>query len=270
MTAIQWYQAGNKIYESGLDRGVLYVHGMDGVPWTGLTSVAEDSNNVVNPIHFDATKINDLVVLGNFSGVLRAFTYPDEFLECEGVLEDQEGIYLSEQPVKRFNLSYRTKIGESDNDFSEGYKIHILYNLTAVPSQKVRKTLGLSAEINEFEWNLTSIPEEIAGYRPTSHLIVDSRNIDPWLLIDLEEVLYGNDTREPTLPSLRALTTFIRKWDRMIIVDHGDGTWSAIAKDPDQITMISGSEFSIEADNVTYLDADTYEISSSDKNEEDV
>lgn len=270
MTALQWHADGSRIYEAGLDRGVLYVHGKDGVPWNGLASVDEQNNNSVNPIFFDSTKINDIVTLGVFSGVIRAYTYPDEFLECEGILEDQLGIFLTEQPIKRFNLCYRTLLGEGHSDVNEGYKIHVLYNLTAIPTQKTRKTLSLEVEPTEFEWSITSIPEDISGYRPTSHLIIDSRKIDPWLLIDLEEILYGNAERNPTLPSLRALTTFIRKWDRLIIVDNGDGTWTAISKDDDVITMVSETEFEIEAENVVYLDADTYEISSSDKNEEDI
>lgn len=270
MTAINWHQSGDRVYEAGLDRGVLYVHGQSGVPWNGLVSVDEKNNNTIVPVHFDGAKFNDIVVLGNFSGTLRAFTYPDEFLQCEGVVLDQLGVYLTEQPVKRFNLCYRTKIGEGENELTEGYKIHILYNLTAIPSQKTRKTLSLGITPDLFEWSLTSIPENIEGHRPTSHLIIDSREIDPWLLLDIEDILYGNDLRDPTLPSLKAFTTFIRKWDRLIILDNNDGTWTAISKNDSDIVMVSPVEFIIEAENVTYLTADKYEISSSDKNEEDI
>lgn len=270
MTAIQWHQVGDRVYEDGLDRGVLYVDGESGVPWNGLTSLEEENNNTVSPVHYDGQKINDIVTLGDFSGRLRAFTYPDEFLPCEGTLEDQVGVFLTEQPAKRFGLCYRTKIGEGESDLTVGYKLHILYNLTAVPSVKARKTLSLEPAPNEFEWELTAIPEEIEGYRPTAHLIVDSRALDPFLLQDLEEILYGNDERDATLPTLKGLTTFIRKWDRLIIIDNGDGTWTARAIEEDIITMISETEYTIEAENVVYLDADTYEISSSDKNEEDV
>lgn len=270
MTTIQWHQPGDRVYEAGLDRGVLYVHGQTGVAWNGLTSLDENDIKTVEPIHYDGVKFNDIVTLGEFSGVIRAITYPDDFLLCEGTLEDQTGIFVTSQPIKRFNLCYRTKIGEGENGVDSGYKIHILYNLTAVPSQKTRQTLGMDIAPMEFEWSLTSIPEDIEGYRPTAHLIIDSRGMDQWLLQDIEDVLYGTVDREPIIPSLKALTTFIRKWNRQIIIDNGDGTWSIIVQDPSVITMISPTEFSIEADNVTYLNPTTYEVSSSEKNEEDI
>lgn len=270
MAAINWHQSGDRVYEAGLDRGVLYVDGQDGVAWNGLISVDENYNNEVEAIYYDAVKANDIVTLGDFSGTLRAYTYPDEFLECEGIFEDQSGVFVTNQPVKRFGLCYRTLVGEGTNSLSSGYKLHILYNLTAVPAQRTRRSLALDISPIEFQWELSSIPEPIAGYRPTSHLILDSRRIDEWLLQDIESILYGDETRGPTLPDLRSLTTFIRKWDRLIIQDNGDGTWTAIAPRPGIITQISDTEYEIESDTIVYLDDVTYEISSSEKNEEDI
>lgn len=273
MTALQWHQPGDQIYESGLDRGVLYVNGQTGVAWNGLISVEEDIDHSTSPVYFDGLKFNDLVTLGDFNGSLKAFTYPDEFLECEGVLEDEVGVFVTAQPLKRFGLCYRTKISDGAYDTESGYKLHLLYNLTAIPSQRVRQTLTLEPEPMDFEWKLTGIPEDIDGYRPTCHLVIDSRNMDPWLLADIEDVLYGDSINDPRLPSLKGMIAFIRKWERLIIVDHGDGTWSAIAKDPAVINMLSATEFEITADNVVWNDPPTnseYQISSSDKNEEDI
>lgn len=270
MTAIDWHQAGDRIYEAGLDRGVLYVEGKDGVAWNGLTSVNEKNETKVEAIYYDGVKSHEIVTLGDFSGSIRAYTYPDEFLECEGVVEDQTGVYLTDQPVKRFGLSYRTLIGEGTDDLKSGYKIHLLYNLTAVPSQKSRSTLALDLDPIEFQWDISAVPEQIAGHRPTAHMIIDSRQVDEWLLQDIEDILYGNSTRGPTLPDLASLTTFIRKWDRLIITDNGDGTWTAISARPGIITQIGPSEYTIESDNINQLDPNTYEISSSDKNEEDI
>lgn len=270
MTAINWHQSGDRVYEAGLDRGVLYVDGRDGVAWNGLTSVDENYNNEVEAVYYDGFKANDIVTLGEFSGTLRAYTYPDEFLECEGILEDQTGVYLTDQPIKRFGLCYRTLVGDGANDLKSGYKIHILYNLTAIPAQKSRRSLALDISPIEFEWELSSIPESIEGYRPTSHLIIDSRQIDEWLLLDIEDILYGDETRNPVLPDLKSLTTFIRKWNRLIIEDNGDETWTAISPRDGIITQVSSSEYTIESDTIVYLDADTYEISSSEKNEEDI
>ena len=272
MTVINWHELGSKFYEAGLDRAVLYVEGKSGVPWNGLISVSEENDTKVEPLYFNATKFNDLVTLGNYSGNMSAYTYPDEFLECEGIVEDQDGVYLSEQPIKRFGLCYRTLIGEGDNDFGSGYKIHILYNLTATPANKVRKTLTLDRSPDDFSWDITSIPEVVEGHRPSSHLIIDSRKIDPWLLLDLEDILYGDATKEPTLPSMKSLTTFIRKWDRLIIQDNGDGTWTAISARAGIINQDGTDQtmYTITADNVTTVNSTTYTISSSNKNEEDI
>lgn len=270
MTTLQWHQSGDKVYEAGLDRGVLYVDGMDGVAWNGLVSVEENNNNEIEPVYWDGIKFNDLVTLGDFSGRITAYTYPEEFELCEGVEEDQLGVFVSDQPLSRFGLSYRTLIGEGNAGSTTGYKIHCLYNLTAKPSTRARNTLSLDSTPINFQWDITAIPEYLEGHRPTAHLMIDSRKVDPYLLSDIEDILYGNETRGATLPSMRALTSFIRKWDRLIIQDNGDGTWTAIAQDDGIILQITDDEYQITADNVTYLDADTYTISSSDKNEEDI
>ena len=270
MTTIQWDSVGTRIYEAGVDHGVLYVEGEDGVAWNGLVSIEENTTTSLSDVHFDGKKINTIVTLGDFSGVLRAFTYPEEFMECEGIYEDDNGVYLTEQPLKRFGLCYRTLIGSDAEGLTVGYKLHLLYNLTAVPSTKVRQTLGFDTTPMELTWDLSAIPEEVVGFRPTAHLILDSRKIDKWLMQDIESILYGDESREPTLPPLEAILAFIQKWDRLIIVDNNDGTWTAIAQDPDAIIMLSPTEFQIEADTVVYLDAETYQSSSSDKNEEDI
>lgn len=270
MTAIQWHEVGSKFYEAGLDRGVLYVEGQTGVPWNGLISVTERTEISKTPVYLDGVKFNDIVGVGDFSGTIKAFTYPDAFEECQGVFEDKTGFFLTGQAPKRFNLVYRTKVGEGSTDIDEGYKIHILYNLTATPNAVNRKTLSLDVDPLEFDWAVTAIPEQVEGFRPTAHVIIDSRKTDPWLLQDLEAILYGDDTRDPTLPPLMTLMSFLRKWDRIIIVDNNDGTWSAISARDDLITMLNANTFQITEANATFLDADTYTISSSEKVEEDI
>ena len=270
MTALQWHLPGDMVYHAGLDRGVLYVEGNPGVVWNGLISVDEDEGNSVDEVFYEGIKMNDIVNLGSFSGNIRAFTYPDEFFDCEGIEEDSPGVYFTSQPIKRFGLCYRTLVGEGNSGEMQGYKIHLLYNLTAIPATKQRQTLALDPTPDEFEWKITGIPELIEHYRPTCHVIIDSRDIDPWLLQDLEAIFYGDEDTDAQLPTLKALTNFIQKWDRLIIVDNNDGTWTAIAQRPDIITMLSPTEFSIAADNAVYLDANTYQISSSEKNEEDL
>lgn len=270
MAAIAWDQTGDRVFETGLDRAVLYFPDGGGVPWNGLISVNEKNTTEVDAVYFDGIKFNDIVVIGDYSATLRAYTYPEEFMEFEGIIAEQTGMYVANQPARLFHLSYRTRVGNDINGPDDGYKIHMLWNLIAVPSNKSYQTLSLQSEPTEFEWDLTSIPEEIEKYRPTSHIILDSRKLDPMLMRDIEVILYGDVDREPIMPSLKGFTSFVRKWERIIVVDNGDGTWSATSDVPGVIEMVDATTFQINNANATYLDLDTFEIQSSEKNEEDI
>lgn len=205
MTALVWDAQGDKVYETGLDHGVLYLEDGRGVPWNGLISCDDRSTNTVTPLYWDGVKFNDIVVVGDFSGSIKAYTYPDEFMEFEGVQEvNNSGLFVTGQRPKTFGLSYRTRIG---NDVTQnlGYKIHILSNLTAVPSNKAFKTNTATMSAIEFEWLLTAIPTHIPGFQPTPHLIFDTSKSTPEMIEDLEAILYGTDTTDPELPSLEMI-----------------------------------------------------------------
>ena len=270
MTTLVWDQTGQHFYESAISKGVFYDSYGVGTSWNGLTSVEENVVNEVQPVYFDGTKFNDIVTLGDFSAVLKAWTYPDEFLPYEGILEEQAGFFVADQPISRFGLSYQTKIGNDLEGLEYGYKIHVLYNLTANPSARTYESISSEPHPHEFEWNITGIPEYIENYRATVHIILDSTKLDPWLLEDIESILYGDENGDAYLPPLKGFATFIRKWDRLIIIDHGDGTWSAESPRDEDIVMLDDTTFQITSDTAVYLDPDTYNISSSDKNEEDV
>lgn len=260
MTTLVWDQEGARFYESGIDRGVLYLNDGNGVAWNGLLAVNEDSPaNDAAAVYFDGIKYADVLALGEFSGSLRAFTYPDEFLEFEGVLEVNNGLFVTNQHLNRFGLSYRTRIG-NDQDVDKGYKIHILYNLLATPAQKAYETQAEDISAMEFEWTITSIPGRVSGFQPTAHLIIDSREMGPLLLQDIEGTLYGNDFDDAKLPPLSTLTSFIDNWVIIRITDNGDGTWTATGPD-NLITMLDATTFQIIQANAEYLDADTYMIS---------
>jgi hypothetical protein len=269
MAALVWDQVGDRLYENGVSRGVLYGFDGVGVSWNGLVSVEESVDTEVEAVHFDGIKFNDIVTIGDFTAVLRAFTYPEEFLFYDGTLEDQTGFYIMNQPKSRFGLSYQTKIGD-DISSDGGYKLHLLYNLTAIPSSIAYQTLTLETEPIEFEWSISAIPEEIENFRPTAHVVFDSRKIDRHLLADIESVLYGDEDNEPRLPSLRGLSTFIRKWQRLIIIDNGDGTWTAETTVDGIINMLDATTFEIISEAAVFIDADSYTLSSSEKNEEDI
>lgn len=270
MAALVWDQIGDRLYETGISKGVLYKNDGFGVPWNGLTSIEESVSTDVEPVHFDGVKFNDILTVGDFSAVLRAFTYPDEFLFYEGIIEDQTGFFIMNQPQSSFGLSYQTRIGDDVNGLDSGYKIHVLYNLIAVPSQKMYQTTSLSVDPLEFEWTITSIPENIETFRPTSHVVFDSHKMDSHLLEDVKAILYGDEDNNARLPSLQGLASFIRKWDRLVITDNGDGTWTAYTNVDGIITMLDDTTFQIISDTAEYIDADTYTIISSEKNEEDI
>lgn len=270
MTVLQWDQIGDRVFESGVDRGVLYFPEGGGVAWNGIISVSESPNATVRPVYFDGVKSDDIVTPGDWAGTLNAYTYPEEFLRFEGVLEDQSGFWVADQPNLTFGLSYRTKVGDDVLGLDLGYKIHLLYNLTAIPSAKAYATLTVDPTPINFSWSLSSIPENIDGYRPTAHVIIDSRTMDPYLLQDVEDLLYGDEDGVPTLPPLKGFHAFVRNWNRLIITDNLDGTWTAESRTDGYITMLSDTEFEITTDSAEYLDAVTYEISSSEKNEDDI
>lgn len=270
MSAITWDEIGDRTFEIGLDRGVLYFPDGGGVAWNGLLGVDHRVAPEVDPVYYDGVKFNDIVTPGDFNAVLKAYTYPEEFLQFEGLIEEQTGFYVDQQQPALFHLSYRTKTGNDIQGVDQGYKIHLLWNLTAIPATKSYQTLSLDVEPMEFEWDLSSIPEEIDRHRPTSHVVIDSRKIDPLLLADIEDILYGTVDNEPTMPTLKSLSSFIRKWNRTIVIDNLDGTWTLTAVEEDVITMTSPTEFEITYDEAVFVDADSYTLTSSDKNEEDI
>jgi hypothetical protein len=261
MTALLWDQTGTHFYETGVDRGVLYLPDGSGVPWNGLVNVSESvGGNAPTALYFDGVKYADVRALGEFSAVMRAYTYPDEFLQFEGVAEVGNGLFVTNQQQDRFSLSYRTKIGNEEDGLDLGYKIHVLYNLTATPSIKAYNTLAAVDAAITFEWSITAVPGIVPGYEPTAHVIFDSRRMEPVLLHDLEEALYGNEFQDAALPPLSTLVSFIGGWVIIRITDNGDGTWTAEGPD-DLITMLNPTTFQIIRANARYLDADTYLIS---------
>jgi hypothetical protein len=268
MATLVWDEIGKRVYESGVNKGVLYMPDGFGVPWNGLISVSEKHGSAVEPLYYDGVKFEDIVTTGEYSATIKAFTYPDEFLEFEGIEEYDKGIFVNDQKQGRFNLSYQTR-QRNDTD-KEAYKIHLLYNLTAIPSDVEYQTLSNEGSAIEFEWDITAIPNYIEGFNPTAHLIIDSRKMDPYLLQDVEDILYGSETNDPYLPPSNDLINYIKKWERIIIIDNGDGTWTATTTQEGYIVMLDGITFQINNANAVYLDPTEYQISSSPANEEDI
>lgn len=255
---LTWNAAGTRRFETGLDRGVLYVNGV-GVPWNGLVSVDINSVNNATPLYFNGVKTMDLITFGNVSGTIKAFTYPEEFLEFEGNQEDATGLIIHDQPVGYFGLCYRTKIGNDVDQKEYGYKIHVLYNLTVIPNTVSISSINDRVAPSLFDWSFSSVPEAVDAARATTYVIFDSTKMFPEILQQVEDLLYGTESTASGLPDITTLLTAGRSLE---IVDNGNGTWTATGVD-DLITMTDSITFEIEASKAVYLDNNTYTITSS-------
>lgn len=202
MAKISWGNVGKRIFEAGIDRGVLYVDGSSGVAWDGLVNInQQQSGGEAKPRFQDGIKIGNRTSPEQFEATIEAFTYPVEFERCDGTYRSDNGLRISQQRRKPFGLTYRSLIGNDVDGLSHGYKLHILYNLKAEPSDRGYQTLTDDSEPATFSWKVTSRAVQILGYRPSAHFVVDSRDVPSALLEELENILYGTETQEPTLLS---------------------------------------------------------------------
>lgn len=210
MTALVWDQVGERRYETGVDHGVLYLPDGNAVPWNGLVSINEVVGRETKPFYIDGIKYLDHSVPGSYAAKLAAFTYPDELDELIGNKEFTPGVFVHDQRASSFfNLSYRTQVANDLEGFDHGYKLHILYNLTAILSDTTMGTIGESVAPQTFEWTIFGTPSPVSGIRPTSHISLDSRRIDSTMLATLEELLYGSTTEDPDLPTLIELLALV-------------------------------------------------------------
>lgn len=206
MTQLTWDQVGQRFYETGVDRGVLYKPNVSGVynqgfAWNGLVSVTESPSGAeANPQYADNIKYLNLISLEEFGATVEAFTYPDEFAEHDGSATPETGVYIGQQNRKVFGMSYRTKVGNDLNP-DLGYKIHLVYGALAAPSEKAYGTVNDSPEAITFSWELTTTPVPVTGFKPTSYLCIDSTKVDAGALAALEQLLYGTVGVDPALPS---------------------------------------------------------------------
>ena len=270
MATLVWDQVGERIYRAGVDHGVLYLHDGTVAVWNGLTGVEEASNSELKSFYLDGVKYLENLSPNDFAAKLKAFTYPDEFEAVAGIAVVASGLTYHDQPAKSFNLSYRTQIGNDIEGMSYGYKIHILYNIIANPEGQSYASLtdsGVSPV--EFTWNLTGTPPKIDKLRPTVHISIDSTTTPEEILKIVEDKLYGTATSNPSLPSITEIGEYFGYRGALLIVDYGDGTWAAIDESDTYINMIDATTFQIDGADVTYLDPDTYQISSTNIGEQD-
>lgn len=206
MSKLVWDQSGKRLYETGVDHGVLYpiqTGGVysKGVAWNGLTAVTESPSGAdVNDIYADNMKYLGLVGAEKFGATVEAYTYPDEFAECDGSVELVKGATIGQQNRKVFGMVYRTVIGNDVDGNEHGYKLHLIYGATAAPSKKAYNTINEDPEAITFSWELSTTPVNVTGHKPTASLTIDSTKADPTKLAELEKILFGDTETEPRLP----------------------------------------------------------------------
>lgn len=205
MSKLVWDQTGERTYETGVDRGVLYPLQEDGytkgVAWNGLTSVSENPSGAeASPVYADNIKYLNLISVEEFGASVEAYTYPEEFAECDGTAAIATGVYVGQQTRKTFGMCYRTKLGNDVLGDEYGYKLHLIYGCKASPSEKAYQTVSDSPEAMTMSWELTTTPVNVTGFKPTACVTIDSTKVNAEKLAALEAILYGTETEEARLP----------------------------------------------------------------------
>lgn len=206
MSKIVWDQTGERLYETGVKRGVLYVQDAGGtypkgVAWNGLTAVTESPSGAeATPLYADDIKYLNLISTEELGGTIEAYTYPDEFAECDGSASIATGVYIGQQSRKTFGMCYTTTVGNDVDSNAHGYKLHLIYGALASPSEKAYSTINDSPEAITFSWEFSTTPVNVTGFKPTANIVIDSTKATPEKLAALEKILYGDTEVEPRLP----------------------------------------------------------------------
>lgn len=216
MAKLVWDATGERLYETGVNNGVLYPQSTDGtypkgVAWNGLTAVTESPSGAeATPLYADNIKYLNLMSVEEFGATIEAYTYPDEFSECNGEAELATGVSIGQQKRKTFGMSYKTVVGNDVDGNNHGYKLHIIYGAIAAPSEKAYATINDSPEAITFSWEVTTTPVSVDGFEPTASITIDSTKVDSSKLTALETILYGSESEEARLPLPNEIATLMK------------------------------------------------------------
>lgn len=208
MSKLVWDNTGDRLYETGVKNGVLYVQSSSGtypkgVAWNGLTAVTESPSGAeATALYADDIKYLSLMSTEEFGATIEAYTYPEEFEACDGSASLVDGVSIGQQKRTAFGLCYRTTIGNDTDGNDHGYKLHIIYGALASPSEKAYASINDSPEAITFSWEVTTTPVNVTGFKPTASLVIDSTKADPTKLAALETILYGSNADSGTDPRL--------------------------------------------------------------------
>lgn len=215
MSKLVWDAVGERVFETGVKNCVLYIptNGVyeKGVAWNGITAVTESPSGAeATPLYADDIKYLNLMSNEDFGATIEAYTYPDEFAQCDGSAELAPGVKIGQQPRKMFGLCYRTTLGNDTEGNDYGYKLHLIYGAMAAPSEKAYATINDSPEAITFSWELTTTPVAVTGFKPTAHIEIDSTTVEEGKMAALEAVLYGGDDTEARLPLPDEVATLMK------------------------------------------------------------
>lgn len=206
MAKLEWDKTGERLFETGVSKGVLYVFDSStkkygtGVAWNGLTAVTESPSGAEpTPLYADNIKYLNLLSAEDFAATVEAYMSPEAFDECDGSATIVKGVQIGQQKRKTFGMTYRTEIGNDTDGTDHGYKIHLIYGALAAPTEKAYNTVNDSPEAMTLSWELSTTPVEVAGFKPTASLVIDSTKVDKAKLAEFEKKLYGDTDIEPTL-----------------------------------------------------------------------
>jgi hypothetical protein len=261
MTRVVWDTPKERVYEYGIDRGILYVPGHEGVPWNGLTSVAEKpSGGDSTPYHIDGVKYLNVSSSEEFAATITAFTYPPEFEICDGSAQIYTGLFALQQPRVPFNFSYRTLVGNSETP-DLAYKIHFVYNAMVTPSERNNQTVSEDLDPMDFSWDISVLPISTPGFRETSHFILDTRIAHTGAVLAIEDILYGDADHDPRMPTISEMVDTIELYADLRVIDNGDGTFTVIGPDA-AVLMLDAYRFQIAWPSVVILDANRFSVTS--------
>jgi len=266
MTRITWGDTGTRIFETGVDHCVFYPKNADGVAWNGITSIEEKaSDNDLTPFYIDGTIYELYSAPANYAATIQEYTYPVEFGDVDGTSPmTTNGLYAMYQARKRFDLSYRTLIGNDTDGAASGYTIHLVYNAMATVTAPSYQTLQQTAEAALFQWDLQAVPVEIPNGRPTAHLKIVSTVTPVDVLSAVEDILYGTDAlgaRMPTPAELYTIFTGSTPVDDFVVTDNGDGTVTYSGSDS-MVALIGDGTFTLTSPTVTDNGDGTFTASS--------
>lgn len=260
MARLNWNAGGTRYFEAGVDRGVLFIGNLAGLPWDGLISVDENPAGAENQaFYIDGEKYLNLAKKDEFEATIKAFTYPVQFAACDGTARVRSGLFFGQQERKPFGFSYRTLIGNDTSSLGNAYKIHLVYNALVTPTTRSSTTFGDSVEPSDFTWNLTTKSAKVYGHNSTAHAIIDTRYTHAVTLATIEDILYGTDENVARLPTPQELIEIFDIPVVFGVVNNGDGTFRVEGPDENVLDVGEGA-FMLDHPSIIEVDPSTFTL----------